>query len=304
MGRIFLFGDSFTYNLFNIPKGIDESYITEQIMLRYIKLLTSEGNSEPLHFSDHLKNFGYEVYNYGGNGLSMDSIIHYFKTLSTFQFKEGDRIIVNLTSFSRFNLIDDKGVNHTAVCENVGEWTNDLAIKSFITDQRLNRLYSLENRGFIGMQFLDFFKYFLELHKEYKPILWSPFPENIKHFEDYKWFVRDISDPIFKSICPEYDKIKIWDETCNLIYDEHYGRYGNYYNAHIFKAVLESGLDEFYLSDKDLNLKILDIVSTETGFTPLVNLPKIPDTVSGEPEFITLASTHKESIISKFKKLI
>lgn len=285
MGRIFLFGDSFTFNLFDIPKEIDESNITEQIMLRYINVLTSEGNHEPLYFSDYLKNFGYEVYNYGGNGLSMESIIYYFKILSSFQFKEGDRIIVNLTSLARFNLIDETGISHIAVCENVGKWTEDLTIKDFIADQRLNRLHSLENRGYIGMQFLDFFRYFLELHNKYKPILWSPFHENIKHFENYKWFVRDISDPIFKSICPEYDKIRICDETSNLICDEHYGRYGNYYNAHIFKAVLESGLDEFYLSDEDLNLKILDIVSNRSGFIPLVG-------------------PQKESIMSKFKKLI
>ena len=285
MGRIFLFGDSFTFNLYEKQKEINELMITEKVMLKYIDILTSEGNPEPLHFSDHLKNFGYEVYNYGRNGISINSIICSFNALSNFQFKDGDRIIVNLTSFSRFDLIDDKGSNHTALGENVGGWTEDPVIKNFVVDQRLNRLYSLDHKGYIGGEFLNHLKYFLELHKEYKPILWSPFPENVKHFEDYKWFVRDISDPIFKSICPEYNKIKIWDETHNLIYDEHYSRYGNYYNAHIFKAVLESGLDEFYLSNEDLNLKILDIVSRKSGFTPLVNILK-------------------ESRMNKFKNLI
>jgi hypothetical protein len=269
MDRIFLFGDSFTFNLYERARGVKEPGVSERPILKYMDLLTKELNPDPLHFSDYLKKFGYDVYNYGGNGISIYSIIYYFKALADFKFKEGDRIIVNLTSFSRFDLIDDKGENHTAVCENVGDWTEDLTIKKFIVDQRLNRLYSLDNRGYIGWELLNFLKYFLDLHKEYRPILWSPFPENIKPFEDCKWFVRDISDPIFKSICPEHDKIRIWDETHNLIYDEHYSRYGNYYNAHIFKSVLESGLDGFYLSDEDLNSKIFDIVSKESGFTPI-----------------------------------
>jgi hypothetical protein len=93
--------------------------------------------------------------------------------------------------------------------------------------------------------------------------------------------VRDISDPIFESVCPEYDKIRILDETYNLIYDHHYSRYGNYYNAHIFKTVLESGLNGFYLSDENLNSKIFDIISNKSGFTPL-----------------------KERAMNRFKKLI
>lgn len=269
MSRIFLFGDSFTFNLYERSDNGEEPGITERTILKYLGCLTTPGDPDPLYFSEHLKKFGYDVYNYGKNGASINSIIYSFNALADFKFKDGDRIIVNLTSFSRFNLIDDKGINHTAVCENVGCWTEDPIIKNFVADQRLNRLYSLENRGYIGWGLLNFLKYFLDMHKEYRPILWSPFHENIKHLEDCKWFVRDISDPIFESVCPEYDKIRICDETYNLIPDQHYGRYGNYYNAHIFKTVLESGLNGFYLSDDNLNSKIFDIISNKSGFTPL-----------------------------------
>ena len=279
--RIFLFGDSFTFNLYERSDRGEEPGITERTILKYLEILTTLEDPEPLYFSDYLKKFGYDIYNYGRNGISINSIIYSFNELANFKFKEGDRIIVNLTSFSRFDLIDDKGINHIAVCENLSGWTEDSTIKKFVVNQRLNRLYSLDNGGHIGGELLNFLKYFLDIHKEYKPILWSPFQENIKHFEDCKWFVRDISDSIFESICPEYDKIRICDETYNLIPDQHYSRYGNYYNAHIFKAVLESGLDGFYLSDENLNSKLFDIISKKSGFTSL-----------------------KERSMNKFKKII
>jgi hypothetical protein len=295
MSRIFLFGDSFTHNIYEIDRTQKTLGINETITSRYFDLLSSQEIPNPLYFSDYLKEFGYDVYNYGNNGASILQIIDNFQLLKNFKFEEGDRIIVNLTSFCRFYWIDEKGEAHVALGENVGEWTNDPSVKMLFTDQRLNRINSL-NRGYIGGTFLPFIKYFLDLHKEYKPIIWSPFPENVKHFENCKWFVRDISDPTFKSICPEYDRIRIDQETGGLIYDEHYSRYGNYYNAHIFKSVLESNLDGFYLLDRDLNYKIDQIVSSKPPFKPL-------EIIRGKDPIKELAGT-SERIINQLRKLI
>lgn len=91
--RLFIFGDSWASNIFRVPK--------------YEDVLAPVNNGLiPYHLSDYLS-YHYDVYNYGMGGSSNSQIIYQFSNLP--EFREGDRILVIWSHYTRFNLWEENG---------------------------------------------------------------------------------------------------------------------------------------------------------------------------------------------------
>ena len=66
MSRIFILGDSFADNLYSKEKeSIDAGYPLGSGIARYVDTFIKNKITLPLYFDDWLKEWGYEVYNYG-----------------------------------------------------------------------------------------------------------------------------------------------------------------------------------------------------------------------------------------------
>jgi hypothetical protein len=244
MGRIFLLGDSFTDNLY-ARKDHNDS-INE-----YLNKFEGDG-IKPKWFSDHLESWGYEIHNFGISGASNYDIINRFARIDK-KFREGDRVIINWTSFSRHNWLNERGENQAV--HNDAMCIDDPYIRNFFIEQSLIREKSAEEGGFIATDLVPFLNHLIDLHAKYRPIIWSPFVNIEKIFENNKWFFWSILNPIFKDKIEHQDKLIIADEFPGLI-DRHYGRYGNFYQAVLLRTVLEFGEGEYYTKDHDLLNKV------------------------------------------------
>ena len=240
MSRIFLFGDSFTDNLFAQRGG---SVLIDAYLEKF-----DEAGIRPMWFSDHLESWGHEVHNLGIAGASNYDIINRFSRIDR-DFRDGDRIMLNWSTFARFNWLNEQGGNQTvhtnAMC------INDPYIRDFFLEQCVIREKSAEEGGFIATSFIPFLNYLLEVHSKYRPIVWSPFENIEKIVQNDRWFYWSISNPIFKDVIEHQDKLIIADEFPDLI-DRHYGRYGNFYQAVLLKTVLDFGEGEYYIKDQSL----------------------------------------------------
>lgn len=238
-GRIFLLGDSFTENLYKIDCLSDNS------ISNYIKILRRHNQPDPLYFSDYLELWGYEIYNFGHSGCSVMETILDFAKIDT-SFREGDRIIINWTSVTRFNWIDDNG--YIINIDTNADRIDNIIVKKFFQQQIINRQYSLDSNADIKTKLIPFMNYLIDLHSKYKPIVWAPFGND---FGD-KWFFYDPTKfPNFHC-----DKLRINDETNGIINDYHFSRYGNYYLAIIFRNILENAETEYYIKEDKLIKKI------------------------------------------------
>ena len=202
------------------------------------------------------------------NSLSQelcDDIINRFARIDR-DFREGDRLILNWSSFARHNWLNNEGGNQTV--HNDAMCIEDPYIRDFFVEQSIIREKSATEGGFIATSVVPFFNYLLELHAKYRPIVWSPFSNIEQIFENDKWFFWSILNPIFKDIIPNQDRLIIADEFPGLI-DRHYGRYGNFYQAVLLRTILEFGKGEYYIKDEDLldrvfyNLKNSTIPDTQ-----------------------------------------
>ena len=104
--------------------------------------------------------------------------------------------------------------------------------------------------------------YLINKHSEYKPILWSTFQNSIDEIKDFKSFF-DVAK--IQNIRKDYEvekafldnrifkpTLEISNESNDYAKDGHFGRYGNYELAILFKDVLDSGVDGFYLKNDQL----------------------------------------------------
>jgi len=265
--RIFLLGDSFTDNLYkralktydkdikNYPDGITQ----------YIKLLRDNNLDDPLYFDDYLRLWGYDVINLGLGGSSVYTICNQFAKIDR-EFEKNDRIIINWTSPCRFDWLLEDGENR---CFTGGaapkEVTDIVTIELF--EQSIRRMDSYLNKnGYLFKELVPFMCYLVNLHTRYRPIMWSPFDDVSNLISNNEWYFWEPSNIQFKNIIPEFDKLTIYQETNGKINDRHYGRYGNFYLALIYKTILENtNIDTpFYTKDLNLIFKIFETLKSES----------------------------------------
>ena len=185
--RIFIFGDSFASNLFQEGyERLPDHHINPTQIGQYLLDLKEENIDDALWFSDWLTKFGYQVYNYGQGGSDNQTILEQFTKLDK-EFRPGDRIILWLSSFSRFQWINDMSerwsINANSVLHGLDYKNNDLLLK-----QCLNRENSFRN-GYMSRVTLPFYEYFIDLHSRYNPIVVSFCNQTNQKMKNYKHFV-------------------------------------------------------------------------------------------------------------------
>jgi len=261
MSRIFILGDSFADNLYDKEKAqIDAGKPLNSGVATYIDFFIKNKIALPLYFDDWLKEWGYEVYNYGIGGCSNYEIMYQFSKIDK-DFQEGDRLVIAMTSFHRHNWLDENGKNLTV--HNTGEVLGPdtpKIIKEFFQQYSINADYSVQNGRYLKTHFIEFFSYLFFLHKKYKPIIWSGFNDIGDIFQNEKYFIWAPTNPIYEKIIPEYNMLRINEETNGLNYDMHYGRYGNYYLALIIKTIIENQTTDYRTTDYYMMSKIKEAI--------------------------------------------
>ena len=259
--RIFVFGDSFADNLYEQNyDSINYKHRNGEI-LKYLRDLRAEGFDDALWFTDWLKKWGYEVYNFGVGGCDNNDIIMQFQNLGEYQ--EGDRIIVWMTSYLRFPWIHENGQKLTIMPMTTPYNQNtpiDELKSELLWEQCANREQShLKDNGYFKHSQIPFYEYFFNLHSKYKPIVTSFCPNVSNSLRKNKWLVNlsliNNHDLMVKINQP----IRI--ETNEKCGDGHFSRYGNYYWAMIFDDIIKSNMDGNYFKSyqymKNLEQKIL-----------------------------------------------
>jgi len=216
-------------------------------------------------FDDWLKEWGYDVYNFGKGGCTIEDIIYQFSNIKEFDYNEGDRIIINWTHPSRFNWINDK-YNVTYVHPNTDGWHN--IPNELFKYQAVNREISFFNNQpdyYLNKKLLPFMEYIIELHSKYKPIVWSPFQDVDKIIEKQKWSFSLKTQNTYNEFISKLPKIFfINEETSNVFNDGHFGQYGNYYLAVLFDEIIKSNFDSYYdYNSKTIFDKVLDRIKFE-----------------------------------------
>jgi hypothetical protein len=195
-------------------------------------------------FDDWLKEWGYDVYNFGEGACTIEDIIYQFSKIKDFDYNEGDRIIINWTHPSRFNWITDKcGIVY--IHSNTDAYHN--IPNELFKQQAVNREMSFFDDGYLNQNLLPFMEYIVELHSKYKPIMWTPFHDLDKKLLNQKYhfsFQHQFVQEHFLHKLPKYWSIR--EETFHLINDGHFGQYGNYYMAVLFDEIIKSNIGPYY----------------------------------------------------------
>ena len=269
--KIYILGDSFSSNIFKEAINcLDNNIEANNGIYRYVKLLRENNINDPLHWTDYLKSWGYEIINLSQNGCSNYSIFNQFPKIDS-NHNENDRIIINWTGLNRFNWIGKRGNNMVITGGSQPDYDTNIKTK-ILCDQTVYRLESADNRaGYLRNETVPFMNYLISLHDKYKPIMWAPIVQHNKIFNEEKYFIWEIDNDFYKDIIPEHNILTIENETNGKILDHHYGRYGNFYMAVVFNTILNYtkniNNDEFYIKDNNLiNLIYKKIKETKHNF--------------------------------------
>lgn len=254
--RIFILGDSFSDNIFTKAiYDLDNNIEDNDGIYRYIKLLRENKINDPIHWSNYLKSWGYEIINLSQNGCSNYSIFNQFPKIDL-NYTENDRIIINWTGLNRYNWIGKRGNNMIITGGSQPDYNTNIKTK-ILCDQTVYRMESVDNpAGYLRRETVPFMNYLIELHDKYKPIMWAPIAHHNKIFNEEKYFIWEIHDDFYKNIIPEHNILTIEKETNGKVMDQHYGRYGNFYMAVVFDTILKYteniNHNGFYLNDPNL----------------------------------------------------
>ena len=260
--RVFLLGDSFSDNIFTQSiSDLDNNRHATDGIYRYIKLLRENKIADPLHWSDYLNLWGYEVVNLAQTGCSNYSIFNQFAGIDS-NVKTDDRIILNWTGLNRYNWIGKRGNNMVITGGAQPDYDTNIKTK-ILYDQTVYRMESVDNpHGYLRRSTVPFMNYLIQLHNNYKPIVWAPIAQHNVIFEKEKYFMWEVDNNFYKDIIPEHNILTIEQETAGKVEDHHYGRYGNYYMALVFDTILKYteniNHDGFYIKDNQLMGKIID----------------------------------------------
>lgn len=258
--RIFLLGDSFTYNLFEkeFEKIINNTiapYDYEYVMFKYVNHFYKKEKKPPFHFSDWLKEWGYDVYNFAKGGASLDEIIHQFGNIPL-DYEEGDRIILNLTHHSRFMWFIEEN-NYIQVVPFCNSKKTDSNTMKFLQNQCVQRVDNVDSNGYLKSTYFKFINYLLKKHSNYNPIVWGPFDSINLYFNKNSYFYNHRN--VFNKSC-----CTISVETLGIIDDGHYGTMANYVLATSFDTIIKNNINSDYNSI-DLENKIKSKINKLTN---------------------------------------
>lgn len=259
--RIFVLGDSFSDNIFeHAIHNLNNNIQSTDGIYRYIKSLRENKKGDPIHWTDYLKLWGYEVINLSQTGCSNYSIFNQFASIG-YNYTDDDRIIINWTGLNRYNWIGKRGNNMVITGGAQPDYDTNIKTK-ILYDQTLYRMESVDNpHGHLRRYTVPFMNYLINLHDKYRPIVWTPIAQHSKIFNKEKYFIWEVDDVFYKDIIPEYEILTIEKETNGKILDHHYGKYGNFYTAIIFQTILEHTKDKNhngdYLNDEHLIDKLI-----------------------------------------------
>lgn len=272
--RLFLMGDSFTENLFkfwykniemvNNNAGAQELVNNDEIA-QYLIYLKKHNFENAKYFDDILSDMGYEIYNFGKGGCTIEDIIYQFSNLSKFEKRDDDRIILNWTHPSRFNWIrDDREIQYVHSNWNP-IWGDDNptdSVSRLMQQQAINRENSFSD-GYLNCNLLPFMEYIIENHNKYKPIVWTPFTDLDKIIINQKWSFSFTNENYYSNFLSNLpNNLSIIDETNGKFKDNHFGRYGNYYIATLFDEIIKNNLGPNYMD----NTYIFDIALKRIKF--------------------------------------
>jgi len=179
------------------------------------------------------------------------------------EFRPGDRIILWLSSFSRFQWINDMSerwsINSNSVLHGLDYKNNDLLLK-----QCWLRENSFRN-GYMSRVTLPFYEYFIDLHSRYNPIVVSFCNQTNQKMKNYKHFVSfDTTGSVSLLKFGNSFKTNIFTETNGQIVDGHFDRKTNLSYAIIFDEIIKNGLEKNYSKNRELLEKIKLRIETDT----------------------------------------
>ena len=259
--RIFLCGDSFTENLFKtvIDRLENKENVNSQVA-DYVIYYQKKYGTNPLYFDDHLRLLGHEVINFGQGGCCVYDIFNQFGNLKKYDYREGDRLIINWTNPGRYEWFNDNIHTPKVFTGGIPKDTKEDEMIFFLQTDKRHESF-VKSEGKFNKELLPFMDYLIQLHEKYKPIVWCPFHGVSKTTIDLKYYIYSPDDLFFENIIPEFKKLLIYNETDKQINDHHYGKYGNYYLATIFNTILNNTQDSnngYYIKNIDLVNKIIE----------------------------------------------
>lgn len=273
--RIFLLGDSFTYNLFEkeFEKIISNKiapYDYEYEMFKYVNQFYEKEKKPPFHFSDWLKEWGYDVYNFAKGGASLDEIIHQFGNIPL-DYEEGDRIILNLTHYSRFMWFIEEN-KYIQVVPFFNTTNTDSNTMNLLQEQCIERNDNVNSNGYLKVVYFKFIDYLIKKHSNYNPIVWTPFEQMDLHFQNNSYFFKH--NILFDKSC-----CTISVETLGNIDDGHYATKANYILATSFDTIIKNNINSDYnninLKNKIDKIKLINRWPTNNLIKSINNLTKL-----------------------------
>jgi len=265
--RIFLLGDSFTNNKFQeeFERIINNKIIAENYnydMFKYVNTFYQKQNYPPFHFSDWLKEWGYDVYNFAKGGASLDEIIHQFGNIPL-DYEEGDRIILNLTHHSRFMWFLEEN-HYLQIIPGYHTPDENSTLYEFLQRQCIARDDNMCGGGYLKEVYIKFIDYLIKKHSNYNPIVWGPFLDINLHFEKNSYFFK--VEDIFNKNCNS-----IYEETHKTINDRHYGIVANHAVATAFHTIINDNIISDY-NNKNMIIKIINKIDKSKLINPWTDI--------------------------------
>lgn len=265
--RIFLCGDSFTENLFK--SVIDRLENKENVIgsiKDYVEYYKKNYQKYPLYFDDYLRMWDHEVINFGQLGCNIYDIFNQLGNLKKYNYREGDRLILNWTNPGRYEWFEGDNITTSKIFTGgIPKDTKEDEMIFFLqTDKRWESF--IKSEGKFNKELLPFMDYLIQLHEKYKPIVWCPFNGISNTVIDLKYYFYSPDDSFFKNVIPEFEKLLIYKETNEQINDHHYGKYGNYYLAIILNTILNNTQDSnngYYIKNVNLVNKIIETIRND-----------------------------------------
>jgi hypothetical protein len=208
--RLYILGDSFAANLFKGPWVNKDSDV-----YKFKEYFKNKHNVNVRWWTDYIEMWSdYEIHNFGYAGCSSEDIILQFGNID--DYHDGDRIVVHLTSPLRFKL------HHNV---NVATVNPDYLEKLKLPADKIEFLVDmLEARkttwfGEDGEKQRKFISYLHKIHHNFKPIIFSMFPENVLLMKNKNYFTN-----VAELLSPESF---IYVESESKFNDGHFGYVGN-----------------------------------------------------------------------------
>jgi hypothetical protein len=202
--RLFILGDSFTFNLFNIEKLSKWHFVWSTYIEKHNQLY----GQTPLHWSEYLEN-EFEVHNFSCPGQSNESIVYQLGNLPEFQ--HGDRLIIVFSDLGRFR--------RTSSTETSVPRPADYLI-NYPYDEQTDVIEQIINERFISLDTKNrddekrFYAWLKRQLHEYKPVFmhWPEWNEEYRKF----------------GIINQMHHKSMWQETGEQVEDLHPGTYSNF----------------------------------------------------------------------------